>query len=110
MTSSSISSQPQGVSSPGDDAVTGADEPNVDLTELDLSGEVCPFTFVRTKLALEALPIGARLRVIVDHEPAVRNVPRSAKEWGQEVVGSQEVVGEETQNRRWAIDLVKRVR
>ncbi len=71
---------------------------------LDLAGEVCPFTFVRTKLALEALPLGAKLRVLVDHEPARRNLPRSAAEWGQEVVGVTEVPG------GWAIDLVKRVR
>jgi tRNA 2-thiouridine synthesizing protein A len=68
-------------------------------------GEVCPFTFVRTKLALEALPLGATLRVLVDHEPAVRNIPRSAREWGQEVLGVEELPG-----HTWAIDLRKRVR
>jgi len=72
---------------------------------LDLSGEVCPFTFVRTKLALEALPMGATLRVVVDHEPARANVPRSARQWGQEVAGVEELAP-----GRWAIDLVKRVR
>ncbi len=53
---------------------------------LDLTGEVCPYTFVRTKLRLEDLPAGARLRVLVDHEPATRNIPKSAKEWGQTVL------------------------
>ena len=52
---------------------------------LDLRGEVCPFTFVRVKLRLEELAPGARLRVLVDHEPATRNVPRSLSEWGQKV-------------------------
>ena len=74
-------------------------------TALDLCGELCPFTFVRTKLALEALPIGALLRVIVDHEPATRNIPRSAAEWGQEVVA---VIS--ASPHTWAIDLRKRVR
>jgi tRNA 2-thiouridine synthesizing protein A len=46
---------------------------------------VCPYTFVRTRLRLEDLPLGARLMILVDHEPAARNVPRSAREWGQEV-------------------------
>ena len=78
---------------------------------LNLCGEIWPFTFVRTKLALEALPIGAVLRVIVDHEPATRNIPRSAAEWGQEVL---EVVplgplGDAAAGT-WAIDLRKRVR
>jgi tRNA 2-thiouridine synthesizing protein A len=40
---------------------------------------------VRTRLRLEDMAPGARLAVLVDHEPAVRNVPRSAREWGQEV-------------------------
>jgi tRNA 2-thiouridine synthesizing protein A len=91
MNSSSSSSSPPAAWSPGD--------------TLDLVGEVCPFTFVRTKLALEALPFGAALRVIVDHEPATRNIPRSARDWGQEVVAVTPVG-----DRRWAIDLVRRVR
>lgn len=69
-------------------------------TILDICGEVCPFTFVRTKLAMEALPMGGALRVIVDHEPAIRNIPRSAREWGQDVIG----VGEQGPGR-WHIDL-----
>jgi tRNA 2-thiouridine synthesizing protein A len=74
------------------------------VSELDLRGEICPFTFVRTRLALEALPIGARLRVLVDHPPAARNVPRSATEWGQEVGGVTALA-----DSLWAIELVKRV-
>ena len=72
--------------------------------DLDLTGEVCPFTFVRTRLALEAMPIGARLRVVVDHEPARRNIPRSAREWGQEVAGEEALP-----DGKWAIVLIKRV-
>jgi tRNA 2-thiouridine synthesizing protein A len=52
--------------------------------ELDLCGEVCPYTFVRTRLALEPMEPGAILDVLVDHEPATRNVPRSVRQWGQE--------------------------
>ena len=75
---------------------------------IDLCGEICPFTFVRTKLALEAVPIGAVLRVIVDHEPAIRNIPRSAAEWGQEVLGVSRPA--DAAPGTWAIDLRKRVR
>lgn len=69
---------------------------------LDLCGELCPFTFVRTKLLLEELPLGARLRVVVDHPPAATNVPRSAAAWGQRVLGVTEQAG-----GRWYIDLQK---
>ena len=79
----------------------------------DVRGEVCPFTFVRAKLALEALPIGATLRVIVDHEPAVRTIPRSATEWGQEVLAVGPLPADPAApagHPAWAIDLRKRVR
>ena len=78
--------------------------PPVVDTNLDLTGEVCPFTFVRTKRALEALPIGGVLRVIGDHTPAFTNIPRSATEWGQEVVEVR------TFGDWWSIVLRRRVR
>ena len=34
--------------------------------ELDLRGEVCPYTFVKTKLALEMMHPGEVLKVAVD--------------------------------------------
>lgn len=105
MTKSSPSPSPPISSSPGD-ATAGAALPGQDgPLSLNLCGEICPFTFVRTKLALEELPMGALLRVIVDHEPATRNLPRSAAEWGQEVIGVTSLAP-----RIWAIDLRKRVR
>ena len=96
-TSSSSSSSPPTSSSSGD---ASGDPGEV----LDLAGEICPFTFVRTRLRLEALPLGARLRVVVDHPAAARNVPRSATEWGQDVTAVAEI-----EPGRWAIDLIKRV-
>ena len=60
-------------------------EVNVDQ-ELDLKGEVCPYTFVKSKLALEEMDAGQILRVIVDHEPATKNVPRSMENEGNEII------------------------
>ena len=108
MTNSSRSCSPPTSSSPGDAAIEATstiDPSGASPSTINLCGELCPFTFVRTKLALEELPIGASLRVIVDHEPATRNIPRSAAEWGQEVVAVTCLAP-----RTWAIDLRKRVR
>jgi tRNA 2-thiouridine synthesizing protein A len=71
--------------------------------ELDLRGEICPFTFVRTKLRLEEMQAGEALRIVVDHEPASRNVPRSLRDWGQEVIR----VGAGAEPGTWVIDVVK---
>jgi len=54
--------------------------------ELDLKGEVCPFTFVKSKLMIEQMEPGQVLRVILDYKPSVENVPKSMKEEGQEVI------------------------
>ena len=59
--------------------------------ELDLCGDVCPFTFVKTKLQLEQLESGDTLTVIFDHAPAVENVPKSVKNEGHTILGIDEV-------------------
>ena len=63
---------------------------------------------MRTRLALEALPLGARLRVVVDHAPARRNIPRSAAEWGQEIAAIEDPADGDP-HPRWTIVLIKRV-
>ncbi len=52
----------------------GLDRP---INELDLRGEVCPYTFLKARLALESLPAGEVLRVVVDNATSARDVPRS---------------------------------
>lgn len=58
--------------------------------QLDVRGEVCPYTFVKTILALETMRPGDVLRVTVDHPPAVENVPRSVTNRGHEVLAVAE--------------------
>jgi TusA-related sulfurtransferase len=54
--------------------------------ELDITAEVCPMTFVRTRLALDRLAPGQILRVRLRGEEPLRNVPRTAREQGHEVL------------------------
>ena len=72
--------------------------------ELDIRGEVCPYTFVKTRLALEEMQAGQVLRVLVDYEPATKNVPRSVTLQGDEVLGV-EMCGAS----QWAITVRKTV-
>ena len=53
---------------------------------LDITREVCPMTYVRTKLALEALDEGGVLEVVLRGEEPLKNVPRNASEEGHEVL------------------------
>jgi len=71
--------------------------------ELNLRGEVCPYTFVKSKLALEDLEPGKILRVIVDNPESAENVPRSLANEGNEVLGVGPLGGE-----AWSILVKKR--
>jgi len=53
---------------------------------VDLRGVECPLNFVRAKLELEKVEVGDILKVFLDKGEAVRNVPESFAEQGQEVM------------------------
>ena len=59
--------------------------------ELNIKGEVCPYTFVRSKLALEEMEKGKVLRVLLDYPPATENVPKSMTNEGNEVLHVKKV-------------------
>lgn len=53
---------------------------------LDLKGEVCPYTFVKSKLRLELMSVGQVLKIKVDNSESAENVPRSLDLEGHEVL------------------------
>jgi tRNA 2-thiouridine synthesizing protein A len=65
--------------------------------ELNLRGEVCPYTFVKSKLALEVMQPGQVLRVIVDNDESASNVPRSMQNEGHHVLGVDKLNDKEWQ-------------
>ena len=58
---------------------------------LDIKGEVCPYTLVKSKLALEGMESGQILEVLLDHEPATVNVPQSLHNEGHEILGLEKL-------------------
>ncbi len=61
---------------------------------IDICGEVCPYTYVKAKLALEELEESEILEIILDHIPAVENVPRSMESEGHKVLEVSRIEGE----------------
>ena len=57
---------------------------------IDITGEVCPMTFVRTKLKLERMQTGEVLSVRLIGEEPLRNVPRAAREDGHAILGIED--------------------
>ncbi len=53
---------------------------------IDLRGVSCPANYVRVRLALESLPEGAEVEVLLDAGEPVLNVPRSLKNDGDRVL------------------------
>ncbi len=56
---------------------------------LDITGETCPMTFVRTRLMLDRLPAGAILTVRLKGKEPLANIPRSAQALGHAVLATE---------------------
>jgi TusA-related sulfurtransferase len=54
--------------------------------EIDITAELCPMTFVRTRLALDRMQPGEVLKVLLRGDEPSRNVPRTAAEQGHAVL------------------------
>jgi TusA-related sulfurtransferase len=57
---------------------------------IDITAEVCPMTFVRTKLRLERMKPGEILSVRLSGEEPLRNVPRAAREEGHSILSIED--------------------
>ena len=55
------------------------------VVTLDITEDVCPMTFVRTRIALDRLPADSVLEVLLSGGEPLENVPRSAAELGYRV-------------------------
>ena len=53
---------------------------------IDITRDICPMTFVKTRIALDRLAPGQTLLVRLKGEEPLRNVPRTAAEQGHEVL------------------------
>ncbi|MDX2175749.1 MAG: sulfurtransferase TusA family protein [Candidatus Sumerlaeia bacterium] len=60
---------------------------------LDISRDVCPITFVKTKLELEELPPGALLDVRIREGEPLANVTRSVVREGHQVLARDPLGG-----------------
>jgi TusA-related sulfurtransferase len=61
---------------------------------LDIVDELCPMTFVKTKLVIEKMQSGDRLEVRLKGREPIRNVPRSVRELGHCILSLDPEPGE----------------
>ena len=53
---------------------------------LDITGDICPMTFVKTKLMIEKISVGDVLEVRLQGKEPLINVPRSTREHNHKVL------------------------
>lgn len=58
---------------------------------INIKGLVCPYTFVKAKLAIEDMEVGEVLEITLDYPEAARSIPRSMEEHGQKVLKVEKI-------------------
>ena len=58
---------------------------------INIKGLVCPYTFVKAKLAIESMEIGQILEILLDYEEATRSIPKSMEDHGQKVLKLEKI-------------------
>jgi len=71
---------------------------------LDIRGEVCPYTLVKTKLAVEDIEVGQVLEVILDYPEAADSIPKAMINYGNSVLKVEKINPKE-----WRIIIRKEV-
>jgi len=61
------------------------------IKEIDLLDEICPMTFVKTKLAIEQINQGERIKVIFNSQEAKTNVPKSLSEVNHKIIAIKNI-------------------
>jgi len=59
--------------------------------KLNIKGLHCPYTFVKSKLAVEDMEVGEVIEILLDSEEASRNIPKSMEDHGQRVLKVEKV-------------------
>ncbi|MGD0281531.1 MAG: sulfurtransferase TusA family protein [Dissulfurispiraceae bacterium] len=58
---------------------------------INIKGLVCPYTFVKAKLAIEDMEVGEVLEILLDYEEASRSIPKSMEDHGQKVLRVEKI-------------------
>ena len=58
---------------------------------INIKGLVCPYTFVKAKLAIEDMEVGEVLEILLDYEEASRSIPKSMEDHGHKVLSVEKI-------------------
>ncbi len=75
---------------------------------LDITAEICPMTFVRTKLLLERMALNQVCVIRLSGDEPLLNVPRSVSELGHEILSLQPDDENNLDQPAWRLIIKKR--
>ena len=73
------------------EADDAGDSKAADFVEKDFRGVACPMNFVKTKLVLEPMTSGEKLKILLDDGEPINNVPNSVKLEGHKILEQTQV-------------------
>ncbi|MBI4844273.1 MAG: sulfurtransferase TusA family protein [Nitrospirae bacterium] len=71
---------------------------------LDIRGVVCPYTLVKSKLAMESIGVGQVLEIILDYPEASVSIPKAMLNYGHSVISVTKI-----NDREWVVVIKKEV-
>ena len=71
---------------------------------LDIRGEVCPYTLVKSKLGIEGLEVGQIIEIILDYPEAADSIPKAMLNYGHSVLKVEKINSTE-----WIVQVRKEV-
>lgn len=71
---------------------------------LDIRGVVCPYTLVKSKLAMEDIEVGQVLEIILDYPEAAGSIPKAMINYGHNVLSVEKI-----NDKDWVVLVKKEV-
>lgn len=59
--------------------------------QINIKGEYCPYTMVKTKLGIEFIGVGEILEIRLDNPDAAKNIPDAAAKYGHQVISVEKI-------------------
>jgi len=66
---------------------------------LDITKDLCPMTYVKTRLLIEKLNLGEIAEITLQGEEPIKNVPESIKELGHRILSLERETGQPPSGR-----------
>lgn len=76
---------------------------NPDKT-INIKGAVCPYTLVKSKLAIEEIEVGQVLEILLDYPEAAESIPKAMVNYGHTVLKVEKINPSD-----WVIQIKKEV-